>query len=142
MPSVVVDTYLACERLPLVGGWLRRGRTEAVAAVTAVVEAILDQIDLTALVRERVDLDAIVAQVDVDAIAARVDVDKIVARIDLVGLADDVIEGVDLPQIIRSSTTSVTADVMTDVRSQGERADDFVSGLVDRMLGRNQEPPR
>ena len=30
----------------------------------------------------------------------------------------------------------MTADVMTDVRTQGERADDLVSGLVDRMLGR------
>jgi hypothetical protein len=34
----------------------------------------------------------------------------------------------------------VTADVMTDVRTQGERADDFVAGLVDRVLGRGQEP--
>ena len=56
------------------------------------------------------------------------------------------IDGVDLPRIIRESTTSLTADVMTtdvmttdvmtDVRTQGERTDDMVSGLVDRMLGR------
>jgi hypothetical protein len=29
---------------------------------------------------------------------------------------------------------------MTDVRSQGQRADDVVAGFVDRMLGRNQAP--
>ena len=52
------------------------------------------------------------------------------------GLANEVIDGVDLPAIIRESTSSVTADVMTDVRTQGERADDFVAGLVDRVLGR------
>jgi hypothetical protein len=37
-----------------------------------------------------------------------------------------VIEGVDLPAIIRESTNSMTAEVMTDVRTQGERADDVV----------------
>ena len=58
----------------------------------------------------------------------------------MVGLANEVIDGVDLPAIIRESTSSVTADVMTDVRTQGERADDFVAGLVDRVLGRDQEP--
>jgi hypothetical protein len=50
-----------------------------------------------------------------------------------------VIDGVDLPTIIRQSTTSVTAEVMTDVRSQGERADDLVTGIVDRMLGRSRD---
>lgn len=148
--DTAVLAYRACEKLPLVGGLLRRTRTElsargelllasgidplaeAVAAVAArLVPLILDQIDLTALVAERVDVDAIAAQIDIDAI---------IARIDLVGLANEVIDGVDLPAIIRESTSSVTSDVMTDVRTQGERADDFVSGFVDRVLGRGQEP--
>jgi hypothetical protein len=29
---------------------------------------------------------------------------------------------------------------MSDVRTQGERADDMVSGFVDRLLGRVSEP--
>jgi hypothetical protein len=33
----------------------------------------------------------------------------------------------------------MTAEVMTDVRTQGERADDVVAGIVDRMLGRARE---
>jgi hypothetical protein len=146
----VVLAYRVCERLPVVGGLLRRTRAELsargehviaigidpatalVAEVAArIVPLILDEIDLTALVKERVDVDAIAADIDIDAI---------VARIDLVGLANEVIYGVDLPAIIRESTSSVTSDVMTDVRSQGERADDFVSGFVDRVLGRDQEP--
>ena len=49
------------------------------------------------------------------------------------------IEGVDLPAIIRDSTNSMTAQVMTDVRTQGERADDVVAGIDDRMLGRDRE---
>ena len=146
----VLTAYRTAERLPVVGGWLRRTRAELttrgeqviahgidpatvlVSAVAArVVSLVLDELDLTALVRERVDVDAIAADIDIDAI---------VARIDLVGLANEVIDGVDLPAIIRESTSSVTADVMTDVRTQGERADDFVAGLVDRVLGRGQEP--
>jgi hypothetical protein len=133
----VVGAYRAVERLPIVGSWVSRGVSELMvrgealvtAIAVAVVERVLDQIDLTALVRERVDIDAIVADVDIDAI---------INRIDLIGLSNTVIDGVDLPTIIRESTSSVTAEVMTDVRSQGERADDIVSGIVDRMLGRSR----
>lgn len=103
-------------------------RALVAAIAVQLVDEVLAELDLTTLVRERVDIDAVVRDIDIDAI---------IARIDLVGLADDIIDGVDLPKIIRESTTSVTADVMTDVRTQGERADDMVSGLVDRVLGRS-----
>ena len=132
--------YRAATAVPIVGSFMRRGVAQlsdlgerfvtrtidpARALVTAiaveVVESVLDEIELTTLVRERVDIDAIVN------------------RIDLIGLANKVIDGVDLPAIIRESTGSVTAEVMDDVRSQGERADDFVSGIVDRVLGRSRD---
>ena len=45
--------------------------------------------DLNALVRERVDIDALAADIDIDAI---------INRIDLITLADKVIDGVDLPR--------------------------------------------
>lgn len=133
------------ERLPLIGGPLRATRVEAtrvtVAAVTRITELVLDRIDLTALVRERVDIEAIIADVDIDAIVADVDIDAIIARIDLIGLADQIIDGVDLPAIIRESTGTVTAEVITDVRTQTARADDVVSGFVDRVLGRSPQGP-
>ena len=181
-----IAVYRTCERLPVVGPRLRSGVAELskrgdqviakgrdpikalVAAIGAqIVELVLDEVDVTALVRERVDINAIAGDFDVDAILARIDVDSVVSRVDLdaavarvdldaavarvdldaavahvdlIGLANDVIEGVDLPAIIRESTGTVTAEVMADVRSQGERADDMVSGFVDRMLGRNREP--
>lgn len=72
---------------------------------------MLDQLDLNALVRERVDL---------------------------IGLADEVVAGINLPAIIRESTGSVTSDVMHDVRSQSERADDAVAGIIDRILRRDK----
>lgn len=126
------------ERLPLIGEPLRATRVEAtrvgIAALTKVAELVIEQIDLTSLVRESVDIDAIVTDVDIEAI---------IARIDLIGLADQIIDGVDLASIIRESTGTVTAEVMTDVRTQTARADDVISGFVDRMLGRDpgiQEP--
>jgi hypothetical protein len=135
-----VAAYRACERLPMVGTWLRRGRSElakrgeeAIARSAEPVKALVTAItvDIVRLVLEELDLDAVVSEVDIDAI---------VARLDLIGLANQVIDGVDLPTIIRDSTSSVTEEVMADVRTQGERADDIVSGFVDRMLGRDREP--
>ena len=60
---------------------------------------------------------------------------------DAASVLADLVDGIDLPAIIRQSTDSVTAEVMTDVRTQGERADDLVSGFVDRLLGRERGAP-
>lgn len=124
-PSLLLDAYRACETLPVVGGLFTRGKQEARALLAAIVAAVLDELDLTEIVRDRLHAEAIEA---------------VIARIDLIGLANEVIDGVNLPAIIRDSTSSVTAEVMTDVRTQGERADDAVSGFVDRMLGRRRAP--
>jgi hypothetical protein len=111
----------------MVGSWLRRGRSELAKrgeeAITRSVEPVK----------------ALVTAIT-DAVVAEVDIDAIVARLDLIGLANDVIDGVDLQAIIRDSTASVTEEVMADVRTQGERADDMVAGFVDRMLGRDRDP--
>ena len=141
--------YRAAERVPVFGPLMRRGvagltergdrwvaqsadQFKALVATVAVqlVDLILDELDLNALVRERVDIDALAADLDIEAV---------INRVDLIALADRVIEGVDLPAIIRESTNSMTAEVMTDVRTQGERADDVVAAIVDRILGRDRE---
>jgi len=147
--DVAAAAYHAAERLPVFGPLMRRGvaslsergdrwvdqsAEQFKALVTTVsvqlVDLILNEIDLNALVREHVDIDSLAADLDIEAV---------INRIDLIGLADKVIEGVDLPAIIRDSTNSMTAEVMTDVRTQGERADDVVAGIVDRMLGRDRD---
>jgi len=141
--------FRVAEKLPVFGPLMRRSVTglsergdrwvaqsadqfKALVAAVAVglVDLVLDEMDLNALVRERLDIDAIAADLDIEAV---------INRVDLIALADRVIEGVDLPAIIRESTNSMTAEVMTDVRTQGERADDVVAGIVDRMLGRDRE---
>ncbi|MFD1813994.1 hypothetical protein [Rhodococcus gannanensis] len=101
------------------------------------LDAVVDRVDLDRAVA-RVDLDSAVRRVDVDAIAARLDIDAVIDRIDLVGLADQVIEGVDLPEIIRESTGSLSEEAVRGVRSQGMHADDAVAGFVGRLFGRDQ----
>jgi hypothetical protein len=127
------------------------------------VAAVLDRLDLTAIVLERVDLsrllaaapidevvervdvDAVVSRVDVDAVAARLDVDAVAARLDvetfldrldLVGIAREVLDDIDLPEIIRESTGAMASETVRGVRMQGITADERISAAVDRLLGR------
>lgn len=58
------------------------------AAVPAVIKTVGDRVDLTALVRDHLDVNALLANVDVTRIADRLDVDALVSRIDLEALAE------------------------------------------------------
>ncbi len=110
------------------------------------VDAIVSQLDVDAIVSrvdlddiaKRIDLDAIVERIDIDAIVSRVDVDAIVRRLDLVGLAEEVVNGIDLPEIIRESTGSMASDVVRDVRMQSIDADVAIARLIDRILRRHR----
>ncbi|MFF0453486.1 hypothetical protein [Nocardia africana] len=97
------------------------------AVIGRIVRTTVGAVDLTEIVVDNVDL---------DAVAERIDVDKIIGRVDLVGLADTVIEGVDLPRIIRESTDSMSAEAVLGIRSQGMHADDAVAGFVGKLLRR------
>ena len=131
------------------------------------IEAVLDRLDLTAIVLERVDLDALVKvvldRVDINGVARRVDVEAVLDRLDLtaivlqrvdldalvktvlaridiadiVGLAEEVIDAVDLPEIIRESTGSMASDTVRGARMQGIVADEAVGRAVDRLLLRH-----
>ena len=112
----------------------------------AVVTTVLDRLDLTAVVLERVDLQAVVTTVldrlDLTAVVLqRVDLEAVVsaalAQIDLVGIAEEVIDGVDLPEIIRESTGSMASDTVRGARMQGISADEAVGRAVDRLLLRH-----
>lgn len=120
-----------------------------------VVAAAIDRTDLdalTATVIEHADLDAAAARLDVDAVVARLDLTRIVldrvdldavvhavlAHVDLVGLAGKVIDGVDLPEIIRESTGSMASDTVRSARMQGIRADEAVERAVGRLLLRRR----
>jgi hypothetical protein len=131
--------------------------------VPQVVDAVFDQFDLTWLIAERVDLDAVVARVDldavadridverilarvvldrvaaridVDAVAARVDLDALIGRIDLAAIATQVIDELDLASLIRESTEAVSAESVRGLRVQSANADRAVRRVADRVLGR------
>ena len=117
-----------------------RGREERAAAAAALLRAkrvlvprafdlVLDEIDLNRLVVDRIDLDGIVSQVDIEAV---------IDRVDLIDLARYIIEGVDLPEIIRDSTGSMASEGIRGVRMQSMEADERVSRLIDRVLLRRQ----
>ena len=113
------------------------------------IGAILDRVDVDAVVARadldravaRVDIQAILDRVDVDAIAQRLDLDAVVARLDLVALAEFVVEGIDLPGIIQSSSGAMASESIREVRWQGVSADERVAHVVDRMLRRRPRTP-
>jgi hypothetical protein len=101
------------------------------------IDAIVSRVDIDAIAR-RIDLDAIVERIDIDAIVSRVDVDAIVQRLDLVALAEEVVNGIDLPEIIRESTGSMASEVVRDARMQSIDADVAIARLIDRVLRRRR----
>ncbi|WP_426562608.1 hypothetical protein ACPPVT_17860 [Angustibacter sp. McL0619] len=111
--------------------------------------AVLDRTDLTMVVQQRVDLDQLVAVVDIDAVAARIDLDAIVKRLDLdatvrqmdlVALTQEIMGALDIPEIIRESTTSVASGSVTEVRLQSISADEALARVVDRFRLRRRSP--
>jgi hypothetical protein len=146
-----VDIDRAAARLDL-DRVIDRVDLDAVAARID-VEAIAAGLDLNALaekidvmrVIDRVDLDTVVGRVDIDRAAARLDLDPVIDRADVVGLARYVMQEIDLPGVIRSSTSSLTTDMVRGVRDQGADADRAVERVVDRLLhrrGRHDDEPR
>lgn len=91
----------------------------------AVVNAVLDHIDLTSIVLDHVELDQII--------------DAVLDRIDLAALSREVIDDIDLPGIVRESTGIMTSEAVVGIRMHGIRADESVSRVVDRVLLRRAE---
>jgi hypothetical protein len=86
----------------------------------------------------RADLDAMAKGLDVDAVVARVDLDAVIRRLDLPGLAMEVATAIDLPEIVRQSTSSAASEVVRGIRAEGAQADDAVARMVDRLLQRGR----
>ena len=120
--------------------------------VPALADAIMERLDLTQLVIDRVDLNRIVTQaldsldltqlvidrVDIDEIVAQADIDAVIDRVPIIPLADYVIDEIDLPRIIRESTGGVATDAVNAVRVQGVGADQFVARLADKVILRRR----
>jgi hypothetical protein len=96
----------------------REGRSEhervasafARSVVGGIADATLDQLDLTELVLDRVDLGRVVERIDVDAIVERVDLDAVVERVDV----QRVVDRVDIERIIDSLDLAAIAQRVID----------------------------
>jgi hypothetical protein len=131
-----VDAIVARADLQAV---IDRVDVDAVVA-RADLQAVIDRVDVDAVVA-RADLQAVIDRVDVDAVVARADLDAVIAKLDLIALAEYVVEGIDLPGIIRSSTGSMASEGLREVRRQGIGADERVAHVVDRLLRRPERAP-
>jgi len=101
------------------------------------VDAIISRVDVNQIV-QRVDVNAVAAGIDIDAIVERVNLDAIVDRIDVTAIAQQVIEEVDLPSIVRESSGALASETVQEVRLQSMGADRFVARVVDKILRREQ----
>src|SRR6478752_8416509 len=151
-----VDVDAIVERLDIDGIVARVDLDRAVSRVD--IGAVIERLDIDGIVARvdldravsgvdidaiaaRIDLDAILDRVDVNAVAQRLDLDAVVGRLDLIGLAEYVVEEIDLPGIIQSSSGAMASEGMREVRWQGVGADERVAHVVDRMLRRRPRAP-
>lgn len=102
------------------------------------LDAVVRRVDLDAVAR-RIDLDALATRIDPGPVVARVDLDAILARVDIVGIAREVIDAIDLPEIVRHSTGTMTSDTIRGVRREAMQADEIVAGVLDRLLRRRAQ---
>ena len=94
--------------------------------IPEITTAILDQVDLTQIVKERVDINAIVEDVDMDRIVDRLDIAAIVDRVDV----NAVVQRVDMEQIVEDLPIEKVVD-RVDVNEIVERVD--IRGVIDRL---------
>jgi hypothetical protein len=153
--SVGMATYTASTLVSLIEQTVTTAVTSSVNAaldrlVPSIADAIIERIDLTQVVIDQVDLHRIVTsaldtldltelvidRVDVDAIVAEADIEAVIDRVPIIPLANYVIDEIDLPQIIRDSTSGIAGDAMNTVRRQSIGADQLVSRLADRIVFR------
>jgi hypothetical protein len=120
--------------------------------VPTIADAIIERIDLNKIVLEQVDLNRIVNsaldsldltqlvldRVDVNAIVEAADIDAVIDRVPIIPLANYVIDEIDLPQIIRDSTSGIAGDAMNTARRQSVGADELVSRIADRIVFRRK----
>ena len=91
--------------------------------MSVIVEVVVSRLDLTGIVIRHVDLDAVIKEVDV------------------VALVDEVMATIDLPAIIRDSTSSVASETVRSARMTGISADEAISRSIERHLFRRRRSP-
>jgi hypothetical protein len=128
-----LDLDALVEKVDIAGVLDRVDLDDVVARVD--LDRAVDRVDIDRVLT-RVDLDDVVARVDLDRAVDRVDLDRVIARADVLALVRWVVEEIDLPALIRSSSSSVATEMARGVREQSADADRAVERVVDRLLRR------
>jgi hypothetical protein len=97
------------------------------------IDALLDQVDMNAILAH-VDVDALLERIDVDGIVARVDIAAMLDRVDMTSIVGEVLDEVDIGGIVRESTGSITSDAVDGARLTAMRLDGFVGRVADKVL--------
>jgi hypothetical protein len=123
------------QHVPVVRPSLARALRRAADDVRAAGARRLGDLAVALLPRTAAAVAALVGQyIDIVRIAARLDLDPVIERAYIVELARYVVQEIELAAIIRSSTASLSTEVVRGVRGQGADADRAVERVVDRLL--------
>lgn len=100
--------------------------------ITSALGLALAAVDLTALVRKHVDIDAVAQDLDVDAVAGRVDTAAIATRL---------LDELDLSEVVRESRDAFASEAIRGIRTRAVHADNAVTRGVARVLRRPVPAP-
>jgi hypothetical protein len=114
------------------------------AVLTRVVHDVLQHIDLNELLRsldidallERIDVQAVVDRIDPNPLLRRIDVDALVRRVDVGSVAQRVIDEIQIGDLVRESTGTLSVETVDALRRAGGDADGRLARLVDSILRR------
>ena len=124
------------------------GMRDLRSVVIQAMSSIVDDIDLTALIRDRIDLDLLIESIDVDALVARLDVATVVDKLDLDAVVeqlviDSIVQRLDIPAVVdRLDLDGIVARLDMDELVERLDIDSIVrridliavlSGMVERM---------
>ncbi|MFZ4516288.1 MAG: RDD family protein [Acidimicrobiia bacterium] len=101
-----------------------------------VAQQLVTQIDLPAVVRQ-VPVQAIAQEIDLTAVIQSIDLNQIIAGINIRPIADQVIDELDIPSIVRATTSSMASDITNAGRIGLMRVDDAVGRSADWCLRRS-----
>jgi hypothetical protein len=96
---------------------------------------LLRSVDITALV-DRVDVQGLIDRIDPNPLVERLDLDALARRIDVAALAQRVIDEVEVGDVIRESTGTLTVETVDALRRRGADADRRLARFVDGVLNR------
>ncbi|MFN8034580.1 MAG: hypothetical protein U0V73_01410 [Acidimicrobiia bacterium] len=100
-------------------------------------DAIVARIDLNKILAA-IPLERLLEGVDLGALMQRIDIGSIIASMDIGTLLAEVLDAMDLPDVVRQSTSTVGGDAIDAVRSQAIGADALVERVTDRLLLRKR----